>query len=93
MTETVWGFDEYDVANQAMTSHHFEIVDGKVERLSVPFRYAWPAEYDLMAELAGMRLRERWGGWKREPFTSESRTARVGLGEAGGVGAQQGWCK
>jgi SAM-dependent methyltransferase len=74
VSETYWGFDEYDVANQGMTSHHFEIVDGKVERLSVPFRYAWPAEYDLMAELAGMRLRERWSGWKREPFTSESRT-------------------
>ncbi len=74
VTETRWGFDEYDVANQAMTSHHFEIVDGKVERLSVPFRYAWPAEYDLMAELADMRLRERWSGWKREPFTSDSRT-------------------
>jgi SAM-dependent methyltransferase len=74
VSETRWGFDEYDVANQGMTSHHFEIVDGKVERLSVPFRYAWPSEYDLMAELAGMRLRERWGGWKREPFTSDSRT-------------------
>ncbi|HJN93185.1 MAG TPA: SAM-dependent methyltransferase, partial [Dehalococcoidia bacterium] len=32
-----------------------------------------PAELDLMAQLAGMRLRERWGGWKREPFTSDSR--------------------
>jgi SAM-dependent methyltransferase len=74
VSENRWGFDEYDVANQGMTSHHFEIVDGKVERLSVPFRYAWPAEYDLMAELAGMRLRERWSGWKREPFTSESRS-------------------
>ncbi len=73
VSETRWGFDEYDVANQAMTSHHFEIVDGRVERLSVPFRYAWPSEYDLMAELAGMRLRERWAGWKKEPFTSESR--------------------
>jgi SAM-dependent methyltransferase len=74
VSETRWGFDEYDVANQGMTSHHFEIVDGKVERLSVPFRYAWPSEYDLMAELAGMRLRERWGGWEKEPFTSDSRT-------------------
>ncbi|MGZ8652771.1 MAG: class I SAM-dependent DNA methyltransferase [Actinomycetota bacterium] len=74
VTETHWGFDEYDIANQGMTSHHLEIVDGRVERLSVPFRYAFPAEYDLMAELAGMRLRERWSGWKREPFTSESRT-------------------
>jgi SAM-dependent methyltransferase len=73
VSDTRWGFDEYDVANQAMTSHHFEIVDGRVERLAVPFRYAWPAEYDLMAELAGMRLRERWAGWTREPFTGESR--------------------
>ncbi|MGZ4138079.1 MAG: class I SAM-dependent methyltransferase [Actinomycetota bacterium] len=68
-----WGIDEYDVANQGLISHHLEIVDDKLERVSMPFRYAWPAEYDLMAELAGMRLRERWGGWKREPFTSESR--------------------
>ena len=74
VTETHWGFDEYDIANQGLTSHHFEIVDGKAEQLSVPFRYAFPAEYDLMAELAGMRLRERWSGWKREPFTSASRS-------------------
>ena len=67
-----WGIDEYDVANQGLISHHVEIVDGSVETVSMPFRYAWPAEYDLMAELAGMRLRERWSGWKREPFTSES---------------------
>ena len=73
VSETRWGFDEYDVAIQGLTSHHFEMVDGRVERLSIPFRYAWPSELDLMAQLAGMRLRERWGGWKREPFTSESR--------------------
>jgi hypothetical protein len=71
-SETYWGIDEYDVANQGLISHHVEIVDGSVETVSMPFRYAWPAEYDLMAELAGMRLRERWGGWKQEPFTSES---------------------
>jgi SAM-dependent methyltransferase len=71
--DTRWGFDEYDVANQGLTSHHFVTVDGQLERHSVPFRYAWPSELDLMAELAGMRLRERWSGWKREPFTSDSR--------------------
>jgi hypothetical protein len=71
------GFNEYDVANQGMTSHPFEIVDGRVERRSVLFRYVWPSGFDLMAELAGMRLRERWGGWKREPFTSESRNTSV----------------
>ena len=74
VTEDRWGFDEYDIANQRMTSHHFEIVDGRAERFAVPFRYAFPAEYDLMAELAGMRLRERWAGWDREPFTGESRS-------------------
>ena len=73
VSETRWGLDEYEVAIQGLTSHHFEIVDGRVERLSVPFRYAWPSELDLMAQLAGMRLRERWSGWKREPFTGESR--------------------
>jgi SAM-dependent methyltransferase len=73
VSEDRWGFDEYDLARQGMTSHHLEIVEGRVERLSIPFRYVWPAELDLMAELAGMRLRERWGGWKREPFTAECR--------------------
>ena len=72
VSESRWGFDEIDVATQALTSHHLEIVDGRTERLSVPFRYVWPSELDLMARIAGMRLRERWGGWKREPFTSES---------------------
>jgi hypothetical protein len=68
------GFDEYDVANQGLISHHLEITpDGRAIRNSIPFRYAWPAEFDLMAELAGMTLRERWSGWRREPFTGESR--------------------
>jgi SAM-dependent methyltransferase len=73
VSENRWGFDEYDIATQTLTSHHLEIVDGRLERLSIPFRYAWPAELDLMAQLAGMRLRERWSGWEREPFTSDSR--------------------
>ncbi len=72
--EESWGFDEIDVATQGLTSHHFQTVDGEVERVSIPFRYAWPAELDLMAELAGMTLRERFGGWEGEPFMSESRT-------------------
>jgi SAM-dependent methyltransferase len=72
-SESRWGIDEYDVANQGLISHHFEIVDGRLERNSVPFRYTWPSELDLMAQLAGMSLRERWSGWKQEPFTSDSR--------------------
>ena len=73
VSKTRWGLDEYDVARQGLTSHHFEIVEGRLERVSIPFRYAWPSELDLMAQLAGMSLRERWSGWKREPFTSDSR--------------------
>ena len=73
MSETRWGLDEFDVASQGLTSHHFVIVDGGLERVSVPFRYVWPSELDLMAQLAGMSLRERWSGWQREPFTSDSR--------------------
>ena len=74
VSESRWGIDEYDVRNQGLTSHHFETVDGKLERFSAPFRYVWPSELDLMAQLAGMSLRERWAGWEREPFTSENET-------------------
>jgi SAM-dependent methyltransferase len=66
------GFDEYDVARQGLVSHHYWIADDKVELFSPPFRYVWPSELDLMAQLAGMTLRERWSGWNREPFTSDS---------------------
>jgi len=73
VSDGYWGFDEFDVANQGLVSHHLSIVDDRVDRVSIPFRYVWPAELDLMAQLAGMRLRDRWEGWRREPFTSESR--------------------
>jgi SAM-dependent methyltransferase len=66
------GIDEYDVANQGLVSHHLSPADATWELLSMPFRYVWPAELDLMARLAGMTLRERWSGWRREPFTNES---------------------
>jgi len=55
-----WGIDEFDVANQGLISHHLSLVDGDLERFSMPFRYVWPAELDLMARLAGMELHERW---------------------------------
>ena len=72
VSATRLGFDEYDVASQGLTSHHYRLADGKLEVVSMPFRYVWPSELDLMARLAGMTLRERWSGWKREPFTSDS---------------------
>jgi len=74
------GFDEYDVALQGLISHHYSVVDGNLEVVSMPFRYVWPSELDLMARLAGMRLRERWGGWRREPFTRDS-TSHVSVWE------------
>ena len=66
------GFDEYDVVSQGLISHHYRVGEGGLEVLSIPFRYVWPSELDLMARLSGMTLRQRWSGWKREPFTSES---------------------
>jgi len=73
VSPTRLAFDIYDVATQAMSSNYVEIADGRGEYTSLPFRYVWPSELDLMAKLAGLRLRERWDGWTGEPFTSESR--------------------
>jgi SAM-dependent methyltransferase len=73
LSETHVGIDEYDASTQRLVSHHFNLVDGRWELRSIPFRSVSPAELDLMARLAGMRLRERWSNWTREPFTAESR--------------------
>jgi hypothetical protein len=72
VSDARYGFDEYDVARQGLVSHHLALVDGEWSRESIPFRYVWPAELDLMAAMAGMGLRHRWSGWDRSPFTSES---------------------
>ena len=72
LSSTRVSFDEYDVAAQGLVSHHFRIEDGKWCVSSFPFRYVWPSELDLMAQMAGMTLRERWGDWDRSPFTSDS---------------------
>jgi SAM-dependent methyltransferase len=64
------GIDEYEVSSQGLISHHYRVADGELD--SIPFRYVWPSELDLMARIAGMTLRERWSNWNREPFTSES---------------------
>ena len=47
-------------------------MEGQIHKSSGPFRYVWPSELDLMAEMAGMRLHERWEDWRRMPFTSDS---------------------
>lgn len=68
------GFDTYDVVRQQLVSHHFRINGDRVDTGRTPQRYVWPSELDLMARLAGMRLRERWSDWKRSPFTADSRS-------------------
>ena len=72
-TATHLGFEEYDIATQVAYSHHFWLLDGRLESFSTPHRYVWPAELDLMARLAGLTLRDRWEDWSRAPFTSLSR--------------------
>jgi SAM-dependent methyltransferase len=76
VTEDVVELDvgRHDQATQRVTSQKVVITDGNIRLYPVQIRYAWPSEIDLMAQLAGMRLRERWSSWKREPFTSESGT-------------------
>lgn len=67
------GFDEYvDRVDQVFVSHHYFIEGDRVRSVSGAFRYVWPSELDLMAELAGMTLEARWAGWNRDLFTSES---------------------
>ena len=61
-----------DVAGQIAWSHHWIEADGRLVRHSAPYRYVWPSELDLMARIAGFRLRDRWAGWDRAPFTSDS---------------------
>jgi SAM-dependent methyltransferase len=61
-----------DPVQQRVDSQELLIADGRVRLFPVNIRFAWPPELDLMARLAGLRLRDRWGGWQREPFTAES---------------------
>jgi SAM-dependent methyltransferase len=69
------GFDTYDPVTQQAVSHHYHhLPDGTVRRTRLNFRYVWPAELDLMAQLAGMELEHRWAGWDRRPFTADSQS-------------------
>ena len=75
VSEGYIGLDEVDTSRQRLISHHVRLADdGTYRRSSIPFRYVWPEELDLMADAAGMQLRQRWSGWRREPFTHESTT-------------------
>ncbi len=67
------GFDTYDMTTQQGTSHHYSRHrDGTVTYSASNFRYIWPAECDLMADMAGMSLERRIADWHGNPFTSDS---------------------
>lgn len=67
------GFDEYaDLVDQISISHHYFIDGDRARTSAAAFRYVWPSELDLMAELAGMQLEHRWADWHRSPFTGDS---------------------
>jgi SAM-dependent methyltransferase len=69
-----WGLDEFDVVEQRQVSHHLHATEDGIRHKWVPFRYVWPSELDLMARLAGLRLRDRWADWHGAPLTAESRS-------------------
>jgi SAM-dependent methyltransferase len=62
-----------DVVEQVAWSRHWMEVDGRLVRHDAPYRYVWPSELDLMARISGLRRKDRWAGWDRTPFTSDSR--------------------
>lgn len=62
----------HDPLEQRVDSQHVVITEAGTKLYPVSIRYAFPSELDLMARLAGLELRERWGSWKREPFTADS---------------------
>jgi len=69
-----WGIDEFDIASQSYSSHHIWRENGTERQVSIPFRYAWPAEMDLMAQIAGLAPEHRWSDWARAQFTLHSRS-------------------
>jgi SAM-dependent methyltransferase len=66
--------DTYDLLHQRVVSHHFHVAEGKAGVFRSSHRFIWPSELDLMGELAGLQLEERWADWKRSEFTEDSRS-------------------
>jgi hypothetical protein len=67
------GIDTYDdPVGQILSSHHWIEINGHLVHHSAAFRYVWPSELDLMARVAGLRLAQRWAGWRKESFTADS---------------------
>lgn len=80
---TKWCYDVLDTSTQAMTGHYITVDGARNEHATIPFRYVWPSELDLMARIAGMRPLHRWADWSKEPFTHES-TGHVSVWQKSG---------
>ncbi len=63
----------YDPLTQLLEESHVSLTFGGIQLNPIVTRHIWPAEMDLMARIAGLRLKERWGGWDRRPYTADSR--------------------
>lgn len=74
LEKNVVAFDvaQYDQATQVLTENHLSISEDGLRFAPIVTRFCWPSELDLMARIAGLQLRERWSGWKREPFDARS---------------------
>jgi hypothetical protein len=66
---------QHDPVAQRVRAQHARLTESGVQLYPMELRYAWPSELDLMARIAGLALEERWGGWRREPFTAASTIA------------------
>jgi hypothetical protein len=77
------GVDDYDILNQRLTSHHYWYEEGRARTFDSHHRVAWPAEYDLMARIAGLEFQERWADWQRTPSTAE-RSSHVSVWKKSG---------
>ncbi|MDQ3805853.1 MAG: class I SAM-dependent methyltransferase, partial [Acidobacteriota bacterium] len=77
LDRVVYDVAQHDPVRQYVIGQSVVIADGRVRLYPVQLRYAWPSELDLMARLAGLRLRERRGGWQREPFTGSGKHVSV----------------
>lgn len=63
----------HDPVRRLLDESHVALSPKGLRLSPIVTRYAWPSELDLMARIAGLRLKDRWGGWERQPFTSTSR--------------------
>lgn len=75
----------HDAVKQRIDFRHLHLTEEGIRMYPGRLRYVWPAELDLMARLAGLRLRARWGDWQRAPFTSQS-GSHVSVYEKAGSG-------